>query len=71
MDQLKTNFTEAFILHVELLQGVVLPADTLETHTLRSRHYLLIAQTETIIRAYLYNYKAVVSSRAPGGQAWF
>lgn len=69
MEQLKTNFTEAFILHVELLQGVVLPADTLEI-TLGSRHYLPIAQTETITRAYLYNYKAVVSSRAPGGQAW-
>lgn len=51
MEQLKTNFTEAFISHVGLLRGVVFPVDSLEI-TLGSRHYLAIAQTETMIRAY-------------------
>lgn len=57
MEQLKTNFlketTEAFILHVELLQGVVLPVETLViTLTLSSEQYLAIAQTETMVRTY-------------------
>lgn len=57
MEQLKTIFfketTEAFILHVELLRGAVLPVETLEiTLTLSSRQYLAIAQTETMVRTY-------------------